>query len=65
MAPVPLFLLKAGTCALLVAKTALVARYLYKKYKQAAISRENVILASSDLEQIIDVKSTNIKNAGV
>ena len=65
MAPVPVFLLKAGTCALLVAKTALVARYLYKKYKQAAISRKNAMLASSGLEQIIDVKSTNIKNAGV
>lgn len=64
MAPVPLFLLKAGTCALLVAKTALVARYLYRKYKQSADSRKNAVQTSIGMEQTIDVECSNVKNAG-
>ena len=65
MAPVPLFLLKAGTCALLVAKTALVARYLYRKYKQSAVAPKDAAQSSIGMEQTIDVESTHIRNAGL
>ncbi len=56
MAPLPLFLLKAGTCALLVAKTALVARYLYKKYKQSIPSCKYTAQTSIGQEQTIDAE---------
>lgn len=56
MAPLPLFLLKAGTCALLVAKTAVIARYLYKKYKQSAYSCTYTAQTSIGEEQTIDAE---------
>ena len=64
MAPLPLFLLKAGTCALLVAKTAIVARYLYRKYKQSAHSCKYTAQASIGEEQTIDAEISAVRGNG-
>lgn len=64
MAPLPLFLLKAGTCALLVAKTAIVARYLYRKYKQSAHVCKYTAQTSIGEEQTIDAEINVIRGNG-
>ena len=53
MAPLPLFLLKAGTCALLAAKTVVVARYLYRKYKEKTATHQSAAQTSIGMEQTI------------
>lgn len=65
MAPIPLFLLKAGACALLVAKTAVVARYLYKKYRQSVSSAKNAEQTSIGMEQTIAAEATPLNSNGV
>lgn len=64
MAPLPLFLLKAGTCALLVAKAAIVARYLYRKYKQPAQTCKYTAQTSIGMEQTIDAEINVVSGNG-
>lgn len=65
MAPVPLFLLKAGACAVLVAKTAVVARYLYKKYRQSVSAPQKSVQTSIGMEQTIAAEATRLNDNGI
>ena len=61
MAPLPLFLLKAGACTLLVAKTAFVARYLYKKYRQSSFAPK-IPQGSNGMEQTIPAEAMRLES---